>query len=351
MPSRTTREFLSALKQGEFERAYYLYGPEEVLKEEGLRYLIERAVDPATRDFNFDLRSAGQLDPESVEALCNTVPMMADRRVVVIRDVEQWKRKTKARNAFLAYLERPSPDTVVVLVQGAAEDTEDKELARRAVSVHFGPPTATEAAKWLERKAAASGIRFAPGASEHLIKCTGGDLGAIRLELEKLSALAGDEPITAEQVGDLVGIRHGETLFDWRDATMVGDAGRAVQLLGRVLDQPGMSGVKLVSLLGTTLVGLGVVRAALDARSRGGALDRVAFDALRAARPFGLLPWKDETLRWAHWAPKWPEPRLRDALRAALETDRSLKSTTLSDERALLADLVMRLTIGEKVRA
>ena len=349
MPSRTTREFLSTLKKGEFDRAYYLHGPEEVLKEEGLRYLIERSVDPATRDFNFDLRSAGQLDPESVEALCNTVPMMAERRVVVIRDVEQWKRKTKARNAFLAYLERPSPETVVVLVQGAAEEAEDKELAKRAVSVHFGPPTAAEAGKWLERKADASGIRFAPGASEHLLKCTGGDLGAIRLELEKLSALAGAEPITAEQVGDLVGVRHGETIFDWRDAVMDGDAGRGVRLLERVLEQSGMSGVKLVSLLGTTLVGLGVVRAAFDARPRGGALDRVAFDSLRGARPFGLLPWKDETLRWAQWAPKWPAPRLREALKAALETDRSLKSTTLSDERALLADLVMRLTIGEKV--
>jgi len=351
MPSRTPREFLSALKKGEFERAYYLHGPEDVLKEEGLRYLLERAVDPATRDFNLDQRSAGQLDPESVEALCNTVPMMAERRVVVVRDVEQWKRKTKARNAFLSYLDRPSPDTVVVLIQGSAEDTEDKELVKRVVAVHFGPPTAVEAERWLERRAAANGIRFAPGAAAHLLKCTGGDLGALRLELEKLSAVAGAEPITAEQVGDLVGIRHGETVFDWRDAVMDGDAGRGVTLLERVLDQSGMSGVKLVTLIGTTLVGVGVVRAAWDAKSRGPQLERVAFDALRAARPFGLGPWKDETARWARWAAHWPAPRLREALRAALDTDRSLKSTTLSDERALLADLVMRLALGEKVEA
>ena len=351
MPPRSTKEFLTSLRKGEFERAYYLHGPEDVLKEEGLRYLLERAVDPATRDFNLDQRSAGQLDPESVEALCNTVPMMADRRVVVIRDVEQWKRKTKARNAFLAYLERPSPDTVVVLVQGSAEDAEDKELARRATSVHFAPPTAAEAERWLERRAAASGIRFAPGAVNHLLKCTGGDLGAIRLELEKLSAIAGEEPITAEQVGDLVGIRHGETIFDWRDAVMNGDAGRSVTLLERVLDQSGVSGVKLVTLLGTTLVGVGIVRAALDAKGRSARLEDVAFNALRTARPFGLGPWKDETVRWARWAAEWPAPRLREALRAALDTDRSLKSTTLSDERALLADLVMRLTLGEKVEA
>lgn len=350
MPSLTKKEFLGALKKGEFGLAYYLHGAEDVLKEEGLRYLIERAVDPATRDFNFDQRSAGQLDPESVEALCNTVPMMAERRVVVIRDVEQWKRKTRARNAFLAYLERPSPDTIVVLVQGSAEATEDKELARRAVSVHFGPPTAAEAEKWLERRATAAGIRFAPGAVAHLLKCTGGDLGAIRLELEKLSALSSDEPITADRIGELVGIRHGETIFDWRDAVMDGEAGRGVRLLERVLDQSGMSGVKLVTLLGTTLVGLGAVRAAMNDGSRA-PLEKVAFGILQSARPFGLLPWNQETARWARWAPKWPAARLREAVRATLDTDRSLKSTTLSDERALLADLVMRLTIGEKVEA
>lgn len=350
MPSLTKKEFLGALKKGEFDRAYYLHGTDDVLKEEGLRYLIERAVDPATRDFNFDQRSAGQLDPESVEALCNTVPMMAERRVVVIRDVEQWKRKTKARNAFLAYLERPSPDTIVVLVQGSSEEAEDKELARRAVSVHFGPSTAAEAEKWLERRAAAAGIRFAPGAVAHLLKCTGGDLGAIRLELEKLSALAGDEPITADRIGDLVGIRHGETIFDWRDAVMDGDAGRGVRLLERVLDQSGMSGVKLVTLLGTTFVGVGAVRGAMDAKSRG-PVDKVVWDVLKAGRPFGILPWKEEAVRWARWASKWSETRLREAVRATLDTDRSLKSTTLSDERALLADLVMRLTFGEKVEA
>src|SRR5690606_32971912 len=195
MPSRTPRDLARALKRGEFERAYYLYGPEDVRKEEALRYLVDRAVDPATRDFNYDLRSAGQLDPESVEALCNTMPMMAERRLVVIRDVEQWKRKTKARSAFVAYLEKPAPDTIVVLVQGSAEPAEDKELARLATPVSFEVPSADEARDWLEKRAAEQGITFQPGAMEHLLKCTESSLAALRLELEKLSSLGGAEPI------------------------------------------------------------------------------------------------------------------------------------------------------------
>lgn len=351
MPPRTSREVAAALKRGEFEPVYYFHGTEEVLKEDMIRYMLDRALDPSVRDFNFDQRSAGQLDPEAVEALCNTLPMMAERRVVLIREIDQWKRKTKARTAFLSYLERPAPETVVILVQSATEKDADKDLVKRAASIEFPPQTAAEARKWMERRAAAKGVVFAPGAAEHLLKCTGTDLGAIRLELDKLGALPPGTEVTIEQVGDLVGVRHGETQFDWRDAVLDGDAARGVKLIERVLEQSGMSGVKLVTLLGTTLVGLGVTRAAYDRNVRGSQLERTAFDALRAARPFGLGSWKEETAHWARWAPHWPAARLRAALDATLSTDRALKSTTLSDERGLLADLVMRLTMEQKVEA
>jgi DNA polymerase III delta subunit len=239
----------------------------------------------------------------------------------------------------------------VVLVQGSGEAAEDKELAKLATSVHFGPPTAADAERWAERRAKELGITFAPGALEHLLRCTGNDLAALRLELEKLGAIAAGGPVSTETVGDLVGIRQGETIFDWRDAAMDRDAARGVSLLQRVLDQPGMSGVKLVTLLGTTLVGVAVVRAAYDRGSRGGQLEGAAFGAMTAARPFGLGSWKPEAARWARWAASWPAEALAGAISAALDADRSLKSTTLSDERALLADLVMQMALGPKVGA
>ena len=61
--------------------------------------------------------------------------MMAERRVVVLRDVEGAKRKPKLRAALLRYLGRPAPETVLVLVQGAGEETEDKEIVRQSSAV------------------------------------------------------------------------------------------------------------------------------------------------------------------------------------------------------------------------
>ena len=126
MPAHSFDALFRSLSKGELAPVYYLYGLEDVLKDEAVRAILDRALDPAMREFNLDQRSAAQLDPEEIHALCNTLPMMAQRRVVVIREVEAWRRKTKSKSEFQRYLERPSPETVVVLVQGSGEEAEDK---------------------------------------------------------------------------------------------------------------------------------------------------------------------------------------------------------------------------------
>ena len=131
-------------------------------------------LDPGLRDFNLDIRSAQQLEPEDVLSLCTTLPMMADRRVVVVRDVEAWKRKTRGKKAVLEYLQKPIPETLLVLVQGAAseakDDKPDTDLAKHAYTIAFAELTVEEATRWVAREAKAMGITFAPGAEAHLLQ-------------------------------------------------------------------------------------------------------------------------------------------------------------------------------------
>jgi DNA polymerase III subunit delta len=334
-----------SLNKGEVAPVYYLHGHEDVLKDEAVRMILDRTLDPALRDFNFDQRSAAQLDPEEIHSLCNTLPMLAERRVVVLRDVEGWKRKTKGRAEFLRYLERPSRETVVVLVQGCGEDAEDKELSRGAYTVRFDPLPAERAEKWALRRADQLGLTLDPEAVRHLVRSVGSDLGALQSELSKLASLPSGETLTPERVGELVGIRHGETQWDWREAVLNGETGRAVGILLTVLGQPGVSGVRLVTQLGTALVGLGITRTLYDKGLRGPRLEDAVFKVLLRNRPYGLLGYKDEAASWARCVPQWPVSRIRAALRAARTTDESLKNTTVSDERGLLTDLVLTMTI------
>jgi DNA polymerase-3 subunit delta len=334
-----------SLTKGELAPVYYLYGPEYVLKDEAVKAIVDQALDPALRDFNFDQRSAAQLDAEEVHALCNTLPMLADRRVVLLQDIEGWKRKTKGRSEFIKYLQHPSAETVVIMVQGSGEEAEDKELAAGAYAVRLDPLPPERARKWLSNQAAKLGVILEPDAAEHLMRSVGSDLSALTSELAKLASLPAGEPLTAERVGNLVGIRHGETLWDWREAVLDGQAGRAASLLPSILAQPGASGVRLLTTLGTALVGLGIARAHYDGGLRGRSLEAAVLKSLLNVRPFGLLGYKEEASRWSGWAPRWPNRRIHAALRAARDTDQALKDTTISDDRGLLADLVLRIGI------
>jgi DNA polymerase-3 subunit delta len=350
MPVLKFSEFSRALGKGELAPVYYFHGPEDLLKEERAALVLEAALDPGSRDFNFEQRSASDLDAESLHTLLQTLPMFGGRRVIFLRAVEALKKKPRVREALLTELGRPNPDAVVVLFETAPDEGDgsrkrepDPDLIRLAASVVADRLLPEEAVEWLRRRAQQAGVRFAEGAAEHLARAVDYELGTLRTELEKFSALGGDTAVTVERVGDLIGVRQGETATDWRDAVLEDDTARALALLGPVLEQSGNSGVKLVSLLGTGLAGLAVARARLDRGERAQSLPSALIQVLRAVRPFGVTNWNEETARWARCAPRWPQPRIRRAFRSALAADRALKGTRISDERGVVTDLVLEL--------
>jgi DNA polymerase-3 subunit delta len=309
MPSRSYLETAKQLKSGPLAPCYYFHGPVDLLKDEALAMLLGRSLDPALRDLNYDQRSANQLADDDIEALCSTMPMMAERRVVVIRDVEAWGRKARARAAMLRYLENPSADTVLILIQGSGEEKVDAGLEARSVAVSFEPLRREHAARWFERRAGERGVSLEPEAAAHLLATLGDDLGMLASELDKLAGLAADGPVTLAQVEALIGVRHGESVEDWCRAVLAGQSTRAIAMLSHVLDQPGISGVRLLSTLGTNLVGVAMVRAWYDRGVRGRALERSAFDAIKRVRMWGIN-WGATATLWADAAPRWDRERI-----------------------------------------
>ena len=350
MPALKFNEFSRALARGALAPAYFFHGPEEMLKEERAALLLDAALDPASREFNFEQRAATDLDPESLHTLLQTLPMFGGRRVVFLRAVEALRKKPRVREALLTELARPNPDAVVVLfetgqevVEGGRKREPDAELIRLTQAVVAERLAPDEAVEWLRRRAQQAGVRFAEGAAEHLAFAVDYELGTLRTELEKFSALGGETAMTVERVGDLIGIHQGETAADWRNAVLEDDITRALALLGPVLEQSGITGVKLVSILGMGLAGLALARARLDQGDRVQSLASGLIQTLRTIRLFGLGNWNEETARWARCAPHWPRARIRRAFRAALAADRALKGTRISDELGVVTDLVLEL--------
>lgn len=348
MPKTPFDTFSRQLKAGEIPPAIYLYGDEDVLKDEAIRAILDAVVDPGLRDFNYDVRSAGNLDADAVEALCTTLPMMADRRLVVIRDVESWNKRARAKTAVLHYLEKPAAETVLLLIQGAARREDDRgdadaELAKLTCAVEVEPVSPKLAEKWVKQRAEERGFELTLEAAAHLVKAVDSDLGAARSELDKLAGLGGEAPVTLEQVTALLGLRHGETQADWCDAVLTDQPGRAAAILPHILDQTGVSGVGLLIQLGTHLIGVGVARAHYDRGLRGGGLEGAVFNSILKARPTGRLDYKGSAAKWSGVVDAWSRRRIDAAIAAALGADQRLKSTTLADQRGVLVDLIMQL--------
>ena len=124
MPALKFNEFSRALNKGALAPVYYFHGPEDVLKEERAELLLDAALDPGSREFNFEQRSAADLDAESMHTLLQTLPMFGGRRVIFLRAVEALKKKPRVREALVTELGRPNPDAVVVLFETGQDESD-----------------------------------------------------------------------------------------------------------------------------------------------------------------------------------------------------------------------------------
>ena len=332
------------IRRGDLSPVYYVTGPEDILKDELVDLVLQTAVEPSTRDFNLDLRSAGDLDAERFTALVETPPMLAERRVVVVKNIEQWRVNSNVWQTVQRYVANPSPTTVLVLVHGA-DQKPAVSLSRASCHVNIEALRPDRLARWVKMRAERAGVTLESDAAAHLVEAAGPDLAPLGMEIEKLAAAAQGTTVDARQVADLVGVRRGETPRDWIAAILARDAVRACQMLGTVLESAGTTGVRLVTNLGTELVGVRLARGLLDAGLGAERVERDVLAGLRKSRPHGLGDWRGTAASWTRAAGRWTGPELDRALRTAFEADRALKSTTIADEVDILSEMVLRMGV------
>jgi DNA polymerase III subunit delta len=340
MASAGEKELHSALKKRVFDPVYYLFGEDDFLKERATRDLIEAAVDPTTRDFNLELRRANELDAETLDALLSTPPMLAERRVVVLRDVD--KLKKSARTLLDRYLTRAAHDTVLVLVAPSGAKA-DKTLSDRSTAVEFAPLTGDRLPRWVAYHAQHElGRTITPEAVTLLVEAVGGDLAQLAIELEKLASYA-TETIDEHAVAEVVGVRRGESLGDLLDAVAAKDASTALGLIPIILQLPKTTAVSVVMALSVQTLALGYAEAALAAGTSPRGLFNELMALLKDTGAFPHRPWGEAVNAWTKHAARWTAAEIDDALHALLTADTALKETRLSSPEQLLATLVLAL--------
>lgn len=88
------RELINNLIEEKYSNLYMIYGRETLLIDEIYEY-ISKIIDPGLSDFNFSVIDGKETSLEQIISAIETLPLMSERRVVVVKDFELFKGKKK----------------------------------------------------------------------------------------------------------------------------------------------------------------------------------------------------------------------------------------------------------------
>ena len=247
MGASTPDAVRSRIAAGQLDALYLVLGDDEQEKSD-IADALEQAVDEGLRAFNVDRFHGGETPLGAVLDAARTLPMMAPRRVVIVRHAEralQPKREQAAAardaEALDAFLEQPPDHASLVLVSGPLDErraTTRRLLARATVVRCGGLESVADAGRWIRAKVTAAGKRMESAAVRLLAERIGPDANRLRDEVDRLLLYAGDAAaVTAADVRSVAG--PAAAYDDWAVTRAIerGQTAVALRELGRALEQ------------------------------------------------------------------------------------------------------------------
>jgi DNA polymerase-3 subunit delta len=327
-------ELERALKGGA-DRVYLLHGDAELLVRGAFDWLRGRVTGGVAEDFNLDRFDArDKPNPNRIVDAARTLPMMANRRLVWVRNAEALFALPAAQTTSLAtYVEKADETTCLVFQCASAADRRSKLY--RAVEKHgcvyeARTPSEREMVPWTLARLRDRGRRMEPDAAQVLVDAVGRDLTGIEAALERLCLFVeAPAAIGVPHVEQVVAHTRAHTVWELTDAVADRNVGLALAHAAELMGQ-GEAALKVLSLVADRMRKLVIGRAA---KAQGATAQEMAQLA-------GMPSFK--AADFARQVQKYEGAELLAALDRLSEADRRLKRSKLDDAlilEALLIDL------------
>jgi len=261
---------LSEFQRGKFGPLYLLYGEERYFIDRLQDALLEHAIAPHEKDFNLDILYGSEVDAQAALSACRAFPMMANRRVVVIRDFD----KMKDNAIFKVLGEQLNPACVVFLVcAGKPNLTKHpyRALKQGGTALEFKALYANQLPTWIKQMAKEEGFSMDAKAAQMLADYVGSSLSAVSAELGKLAAFVGDRKVlTAEDVVQASGQTRDYNVFELQRVVGENRFEDAMRISERLLQQSSSSSAeanRIVSVLTSFFIKLWLLTGLQGARA------------------------------------------------------------------------------------
>ena len=322
-----------------------IYGEDSLSVEETLASLISHTGDDDLYDVNTTTLNGATVSLAELEAAWSTIPFLADKRIVVVRDLlarmEQRGGGGSSRSrgmdgewADIGERLAHVPESTELIFVDAAVSRNNPLLSaiKPLAQVHaFRLPSVRDMPGWVRQRADRLGTAIEPSAISALVDAIGNDTRLIDMELQKLALYRSDERsdgvIRRQDVEAMVSYVREANIFAAVDAALEGRAGFALRLAHQILAE-GRSSAYVITMLARQVRFLIVAK---DMKSRGFQQDEIG--RRLSIRGYPLTKTMQQEGRFS-------AERLAEIHRRLLEADLSIKTGAADEEMALDALIV-----------
>lgn len=227
--SVTYEQLMRDLQARKFSPIYILMGEESFYIDKISDYIAENVLQPEERDFNQTVLFGADTSAAQVVDLAREYPMMAQNRVVIIKEAQA----LRSTEALEKYFEKPVSSTILVLCHKNGTIDRRKKIIDRAQihGVVFESKKLNERElpgfidTYLKRKNATVDRKAAEMIAEHV----GADLNRLTSELDKvlLSLPEHERRVSPEVVEEQIGISKDFNAFELKSAIIKRDVYKA----------------------------------------------------------------------------------------------------------------------------
>ncbi|MCB9184664.1 MAG: DNA polymerase III subunit delta [Flavobacteriales bacterium] len=237
MAASTTDEYKKAmldLRAGKFRPVYVLHGEEAFFIDRIAEEIERLALQEHERDFNQTILYARDTDPDQVKDICLRFPMMAERQLVIVRELQAWRIDQVEK--LESYLAKPTPTTVLVLCYKHKKIDGRKAILKTAQK---GGGLVFTSDKVRDDKLPEVLIGFAKGQkrklgaaeAQLLASHLGSDLAKAVKEVEKLCLVTEEgDAISSDVIQRFVGISKEYNIFELQNAIGTRNAAKAQRI-------------------------------------------------------------------------------------------------------------------------
>lgn len=331
------QKFYTDLEKGSLAPVYLIYGEEPYLQHQAVERFKYAVLSPDTLDFNFNQYYAGDADVSHIRDAVELLPMMAPRRLVILKESQELNDGEWAE--LEPVLQSPVESTVFAIFASKLDKRKKavKLLLEKAQCLEFKKPYENQIPAWIKHIAATLEMELSDEAIHLVHKLVGNHLTEIESELRKLADFVGERRrVEVPDVAAAVSRTREENVFDFARAIGESDRVKALEQLVHLLDQ-GQSEVGIVALVARHLRLLITIKKGQDDGLYGGKLASFA-----QVPPYFLDQYLEQSRMWT-------VPKLEQALSVLADTDKALKSSPLSSH-IWLENMVMK-TCGTPAHA